>query len=144
MCFRFTRDFVESQLNAVCSDLNVCGIKIGMLAQVEIINLVADFLESYGCEEIVLDPVMVSQSGHRLLEEDAVQTLKKRLLPICRIVTPNLYEASILAGSQMDENSNKKYGGVGVLNTEHGGEQCPHQRGARCRPQAKQRPSHAR
>lgn len=101
------KEFVESQLNTVCSDLNVCGIKVGMLGQAEIIEEVADFLESYGCEEVVLDPVMVSQSGHRLLEGNAVEALKK-MLPFCRIVTPNLYEASILMNEKMDGGSEEE------------------------------------
>lgn len=69
-----------------------------MLHSDEVANLVADKLEEYGIRNIVLDPVMVSTSGHRIIEEQAVEVIKKRLLPLSRVVTP--IEQAIISGSE--------------------------------------------
>ncbi len=91
-------DVLEGQIDAVLSDIGADAIKIGMLHSADVVNLVADILEKYGVRNVVLDPVMVSTSGHRLIEEDAVEVIKKRLLPLARVITPNIPEAEILAG----------------------------------------------
>ncbi|WP_462054574.1 bifunctional hydroxymethylpyrimidine kinase/phosphomethylpyrimidine kinase, partial [Vibrio cholerae] len=89
---------VEQQLDAVFSDIPVLAVKIGMLADAPIIALVAKKLRQYQPKWIVLDPVMISTSGHHLLAEDAVVTLKNELLPLASIITPNLPEAAVLVG----------------------------------------------
>lgn len=94
-------DILEGQIDAVLSDIGADAIKIGMLHSAEVVNLVADKLAKYGVRNVVLDPVMVSTSGHRLIEEDAVEVLKSRLMPLARVVTPNIPEAEILAGSRI-------------------------------------------
>lgn len=91
-------DILEGQIDAVLSDIGTDAVKIGMLHSSDVVNLVADMMERYDIRNIVLDPVMVSTSGHRLIEETAVETLKKRLVPLARVITPNLPEAEILAG----------------------------------------------
>ena len=68
-------DILEGQIDSVLSDIGADAIKIGMLHSAEVVNLVADLLEKYGIRNIVLDPVMVSTSGHRLIEEDAVEVI---------------------------------------------------------------------
>jgi hydroxymethylpyrimidine/phosphomethylpyrimidine kinase len=90
-------DILEGQIDSVLSDIGADAIKIGMLHSAEVVNLVADLLEKYGIRNIVLDPVMVSTSGHRLIEEDAVEVIKSRLMPLSRVITPNIPEAEILA-----------------------------------------------
>ena len=91
-------NMVENQIDAVLSDIGTNTIKIGMLHSVEVVEIVANKIEQYGIKDVVLDPVMVSTSGHRLIEERAVEVLKSRLMPLARIITPNIPEAEILAG----------------------------------------------
>ena len=91
-------DILQGQIEAVLSDIGADAVKIGMLHSAEVVNLVADMLEKYRIANVVLDPVMVSTSGHRLIEEDAVDVIKTRLMPLARVITPNLPEAEILAG----------------------------------------------
>ncbi len=95
--------FVTAQLDAVFDDLDVAAVKIGMLATAELIGTVADGLERHGARNIVLDPVMIAASGGRLLQEDAIEALKRRLLPLATIVTPNLPEAAALLGTAAAE-----------------------------------------
>ena len=90
--------FVASQIDAVFADVRVDAVKIGMLATAEIALAVSDALERHGPRRVVLDPVMVSKSGARLLQEDAVAALRDRLLPLADLVTPNLLEAADLLG----------------------------------------------
>ena len=90
-------EFVTAQLEAVFDDLGVDAAKTGMLFSARLIETVADFLERHSVP-LVVDPVMVASSGARLLEEDAVETLIERLLPLATVVTPNLAEAQVLAG----------------------------------------------
>lgn len=94
-------DILEGQIEAVLSDIGADAIKIGMLHSSEVVNLVADMLERYRIKNVVLDPVMVSTSGHRLIEADAVQVIKSRLMPLARVITPNLPEAEVLAGCRI-------------------------------------------
>lgn len=96
-------DFVSAQIDAVFDDLDVAAVKIGMLATAELIEAVADGLERHGAKNIVLDPVMIAASGGRLLREDAIEALKRRLLPLATVVTPNLPEAATLLGTAMAE-----------------------------------------
>ena len=91
-------EFVVAQLEAVFDDLGVDAAKTGMLFSRRLIETVADYLEAHRVP-LVVDPVMVASSGSRLLEEDAVETLIRRLLPLATVVTPNLAEAQVLAGT---------------------------------------------
>ncbi len=90
-------EFLRMQIDAIFDDIRPGAVKIGMAASAALIEVIADRLEFYQAENIVLDPVMVSTSGSRLLEANAVETLKKRLLPIATLVTPNIPEAEILS-----------------------------------------------
>ena len=89
-------DFVTAQIDAVFSDLKVGAVKLGMLSNAAVIAAVADGLERYRQSNVVLDPVMVATSGDRLLKPDAVDILRKRLIPAALVVTPNLPEAAAL------------------------------------------------
>ncbi|MDG4519164.1 bifunctional hydroxymethylpyrimidine kinase/phosphomethylpyrimidine kinase [Streptococcus suis] len=91
------QEILEEQLKSVFQDIVPDAIKTGMLAQVETIELVASYLAKQKCPYI-LDPVMVATSGDRLIEEDAIQALKTKLLPLATIITPNLPEAEVLVG----------------------------------------------
>jgi hydroxymethylpyrimidine/phosphomethylpyrimidine kinase len=94
-------DFVEEQLEAVLSDMGAAAVKIGMLYSRELIRAVAGQLVKHRVRNIVLDPVMVAQSGDSLLQDEAVSALKEVLFPLATVVTPNLHEVSILVGRQV-------------------------------------------
>lgn len=91
-------EMIEDQIDAVLSDIGTDTIKIGMLHSAEVVSVVADKIEQYKIKNVVLDPVMVSTSGHRLIEEQAIEVLQSRLVPMARVITPNIPEAEILAG----------------------------------------------
>jgi hydroxymethylpyrimidine/phosphomethylpyrimidine kinase len=97
-------DFVRAQIGAVSRDLQVGAIKIGMLANAPIIGAVADGLADFQDVPVVLDPVMVAASGDKLLDADAVATLRARLLPLATLITPNLAEAAALLGTSEARN----------------------------------------
>ena len=90
-------DLVASQLDAVLDDLAVGAIKTGMLGRAAIVDVVAERLARRAIP-LVVDPVMVATSGDLLLTADGVAALRERLLPLARVVTPNLAEAAVLAG----------------------------------------------
>jgi hydroxymethylpyrimidine/phosphomethylpyrimidine kinase len=91
-------EFVTAQLDAVFDDIEIAAVKIGMLSNSRVIEAVAVGLERHRARNVVLDPVMVAKSGARLLQPDAVETLKRRLLPLAALITPNLPEAGDLLG----------------------------------------------
>lgn len=94
-------DILEGQIDAVLSDIGTDAIKIGMLYSLEVVNIVANMIEKYQVKNIVVDPVMVSTSGYRLIEENAIEVIKHRLIPLSRVVTPNIPEAEILVGCKI-------------------------------------------
>lgn len=94
-------DILRGQIDAVLSDIGTDAVKIGMLHSAEVVELVGDALDRHNAPNVVLDPVMVSTSGHRLIEESAIATLRTKLLPRARIITPNIPEAEILAGVEI-------------------------------------------
>lgn len=91
-------DTVAAQILAVANDIGVDAAKTGMLATAAIVEAVADALGRTGVPNLVVDPVFVSKHGDPLLEEDAVASLRDRILPMATVVTPNLPEAAGLAG----------------------------------------------
>jgi hydroxymethylpyrimidine/phosphomethylpyrimidine kinase len=91
-------EVVAAQIDAVLEDIGADAAKTGMLSSAPIISAVADRLEAWGVTNLVVDPVMVAKSGDRLLQIDAIDELKRTLLPLALIVTPNLPEAEVLAG----------------------------------------------
>jgi hydroxymethylpyrimidine/phosphomethylpyrimidine kinase len=88
--------FLRAQIDACFDDFRIGAVKLGMLANADVIHVVADALERHRPPAVVLDPVMVATSGARLLEPEALLALRSRLLPLATIVTPNLPEAEIL------------------------------------------------
>ena len=97
-------DFVSAQVDAVFSDLDIAAVKIGMLSQAATIETVAKALGRHRAKNIVLDPVMVATSGDRLLAVDAIEALRKLLIPRALVVTPNLPEAAALTGATVARN----------------------------------------
>ena len=91
-------DMIREQLNAVATDLRPAAVKSGMLAGAHVVTVVADGLREHGLAPYVLDPVMVATSGDPLLTGDAVSAIRRELIPLADLITPNLSEASILLG----------------------------------------------
>ena len=102
-------EFLESQLDCVFEDIFPDAVKIGMVSSVPLIQVIGDSLIKWKASNIVVDPVMVSTSGSRLLREDAQAALMERLLPLASVITPNIPEAEVLTGrsitgeAQMEE-----------------------------------------
>lgn len=94
-------DFVTAQIDAVFSDLAVGAVKIGMVAEPQVIGAIAAGLAKWQPRHIVLDPVMVATSGDRLLKAAAVEGLRRKLIPLASLITPNLPEAAALLDEQM-------------------------------------------
>lgn len=93
-----TPEFAAKQLDAVFSDIYPDAVKIGMVSSKKLIEAIAEKLVEYNAKNIVLDPVMISTSGSRLLNDDAIETLKNTLVPLADIITPNIPEAECLSG----------------------------------------------
>lgn len=94
-------DFVTGQIRSVLDDIGADAVKIGMLHSSELIRAVKNTLSVYRIDNIVLDPVMVATSGDALLQPEAVETLRTELIPITRVITPNIPEAEILLGEEI-------------------------------------------
>lgn len=114
---------IEAQLTAVFEDFDIAAVKTGMLSSSTIVSTVSAYLGEADPARLVVDPVMISKSGYRLLADDAIAVLRKELLPLAYLVTPNIYEAQLLAdmsiGSLDDMRSAARrirdYGCINVL-----------------------------
>ncbi len=95
-------DIIEGQIEAVLSDIGADSIKIGMLHSAEVVRCVARMLHKYNIKDVVLDPVMVSTSGYKLIEDSAIAVLRTELMPLARVITPNIPEAEILLGEKIE------------------------------------------
>ena len=94
-------EFLRGQIDAVFTDIFPDAVKIGMVSSSGLIREIAAALKHYNARNIVVDPVMVSTSGARLISEDAVKTLAEELLPLATVATPNIPEAEILSGMKI-------------------------------------------
>lgn len=98
---------IESQIDSVLADFNVIYAKTGMLSRVETVECVARKAKEYGLK-LVVDPVMAAEAGGRLLNPDAVEALKKYVLPLAEATTPNVFEASVLSGIDVKDLASAK------------------------------------
>lgn len=89
---------VEAQIDAIFADFDVAAVKTGMLSSAPLASLVGRKLQQYHAPWIVVDPVMVSKSGHDLLQGDAIDAVKQALIPLASVITPNIHEAERLTG----------------------------------------------
>ena len=96
--FETSPEFVAHQLKCIFEDIRPDAVKLGMVTNREIIEVISDALVKYNAENIVVDPVMASTSGGRLLVDGAAETLKSRLFPLATVITPNIPEAEALTG----------------------------------------------
>ena len=92
-----TPEFLQQQVDAVFEDIRPDAVKIGMVSSVALIETIVERLNFYEAKNVVVDPVMVATSGARLIEEDAIATLKEKLLPLAMLASPNVLESEILA-----------------------------------------------
>ena len=95
--FEVTPEFLSLQLDSIFTDIRPNAVKIGMVSSSGLISAIAGKLKEYKAENIVVDPVMVATSGARLISEDAISTLKAELLPLAKVLTPNIPETEVLA-----------------------------------------------
>ena len=100
--FPLPEQVVVDQIDAVLSDIGVDAVKIGMLHSASLMREVAAVLEKHKVSRIVLDPVMVSTSGHKLIQDDAIKTLQEVLIPMATVITPNVPEAEVLLGQRIE------------------------------------------
>jgi hydroxymethylpyrimidine/phosphomethylpyrimidine kinase len=108
-------DVVAAQIEAVVTDIGVDAAKTGMLSSAEIIEAVAEALERFAVPNLVVDPVFVSKHGDTLLREDAVEALRKRIVPLATLVTPNLPEAAGLAGFHVETRADMERAARAIL-----------------------------
>lgn len=94
-------DFVRKQLDSVFDDFDICSVKIGMVHNAELVRVIAEVLKDKNLP-IIFDPVMVSSSGHRLIDEDTIDAIRTHLLPIATLITPNLDEAAVLSNRKIE------------------------------------------
>ena len=94
-------ELIVAQMDAVFDDFEVSAVKTGMLSSSEIVEAVSERLAERKAPSLVVDPVMVSKSGYALLKPEAVQSVRKRLIPLATVVTPNLHEAGLLADMEV-------------------------------------------
>lgn len=99
--YNIPESIIEAQLKAIFDDFDVSAVKTGMLSTSSITTTIVRQLSSHKDPFLIVDPVMVSKSGHTLLEADAIDTLKSELLPLTFLVTPNIQEAELLSGIQI-------------------------------------------
>lgn len=91
-------EYVKGQIEAVMDDLSPDAIKIGMINDIDIVKVIAGCIRKYHPKHVVFDPVMVSTSGSKLIEDNAIEVLTKELMPLTDLITPNLDEAVVLTG----------------------------------------------
>ena len=96
-----TPEFLAEELDCIFTDIRPDAIKTGMVSSSELITVIADKLQQYQAKNIVVDPVMVATSGARLISEEAISTLKTKLLPLATVITPNIPEAVELSGMEI-------------------------------------------
>ena len=96
-----TPEFLAEQLDSIFTDIKPDAVKTGMVSSSQLIDIIADKLREYKAVNIVVDPVMVATSGAKLICDDAMETLKKKLLTLATVITPNIPEGEALAGMKI-------------------------------------------
>ena len=108
-------EVIAAQLDAVAEDFSIAALKTGMLSSAAIIETVVAGLRRHALRRLVVDPVMIAKSGDRLLREDAVDTLRRTLLPLAAVVTPNIPEAEVLAGIAIRTQADRVAAGRAIM-----------------------------
>ncbi|MBA4494535.1 bifunctional hydroxymethylpyrimidine kinase/phosphomethylpyrimidine kinase [Paenactinomyces guangxiensis] len=106
--YELESEAVATQIDAVATDIGVDAVKTGMIANIQIMKTIAAKIEEHSIPNLVIDPVMIAKSGDSLLNSDARLALKKYLIPLATVVTPNLPEAEVLTGLTLDSLDSRK------------------------------------
>lgn len=106
--YSLSNEAITQQLDSVCQDIAFDGVKTGMLSDPSVVLSVAQKIKTYQLKHLVVDPVMVASSGDVLLQSEAVQLICTALLPLAELVTPNIHEAAILAGKEVNNLADMK------------------------------------
>lgn len=114
-----TAEFLGQQLDSIFTDIPCDAVKIGMVSESELICTIAAKLKQYDAKNIVVDPVMVSTSGSRLISEDAIETLKLELFSLATVLTPNIPEAEVLTGKKI-QNANDMISAAAEISEKYG------------------------
>lgn len=109
--------FLEEQIVANVTDIFPDSVKTGMVASSSLIKVIADSIKKYNLKNIVVDPVMVATSGAKLITDDAIDTLKKNLLPLATIITPNIPEAEVLSDIKINSASDMEQAAKTIFDT---------------------------
>ena len=112
-----TPQFLEEQIVANVTDIFPDSVKTGMVASSSLIKVIADSIKKYNLKNIVVDPVMVATSGAKLITDDAIDTLKKKLLPLATIITPNIPEAEVLSDIKINSASDMEQAAKTIFDT---------------------------
>src|SRR5215471_18005889 len=108
MAYDLPLPVIEAQIDAIFEDFDVAAVKTGMLSSTDIVRAVARKLAAFKAENLVVDPVMISKSGYDLLQPDSIESVKRDLMPLARLVTPNLQEAERLTGRSIRTTADAK------------------------------------
>lgn len=108
-------DVIVAQIDAVVSDIGADAVKTGMLSSSPIVATVADAVRRHGISNLVVDPVMVAKSGDRLLREEAIATIRSELIPLAKVVTPNIPEAEDLTGRSIESDDDVRRAAEAII-----------------------------
>ncbi|WP_143959219.1 bifunctional hydroxymethylpyrimidine kinase/phosphomethylpyrimidine kinase [Litoribacter populi] len=108
-------EIIKGQILAVIEDIKPKAIKIGMLDRPEVVDVIVEILKAYPKIPVVFDPVMVATSGDKLIQDETVEALSKNLIPLCKIITPNLDEAEILTGMKIKDKEEMEIAGLKLI-----------------------------
>lgn len=112
-----TPEFLAEQLDSIFTDIKPDAVKTGMVSSSQLIDIIADKLREYKAVNIVVDPVMVATSGAKLICDDAMETLKKKLLTLATVITPNIPEGEVLAGMKITSKEDMVTAAQKIINT---------------------------
>lgn len=109
-------NIIKEQIDAVFEDITVDGIKIGMLNDIDTMKVVAEKLNQYKPVNVVVDPVMIAKGGHALMQKEALSSLKNEIIPFAYLLTPNIPEAEIIVGREINSIEDMKNAALKIHN----------------------------
>jgi hydroxymethylpyrimidine/phosphomethylpyrimidine kinase len=101
--FSVDKNAIKKQFETLLSDIKPDALKIGMLYTVDAVEIVSDMIKKYSLQNVVIDPVTISSSGTPLVEDGTLDAIKRTLFPLSKVITPNIYEASVLTGIMIED-----------------------------------------
>ena len=107
---------IKKQMTMILDDIGANGVKIGMLHNIAVIKIVSSILKKYRLKNVVLDPVMIAKGGAKLMNNNSIKYLKKLLIPLSNVVTPNIPEAEVLSGYSISDKQDMIIAGKKILN----------------------------